>query len=657
MSFNYPAFLWALTALAIPIIIHLFNFRRTTRVFFSNVKFLKQIKQETTQKRKLKQYLILASRLLFLFFLVMVFAQPFVPASEQVSSQREIVIYLDNSFSMSAPVEEKVRALDAGISFVREIIDLFPSETRFKLLTNDFAPFSNTFKSASEINDQLSQIRLSPVSRTMEEVCKRINRPGSTLFFISDFQRSTFGQPFAMDSTWQLQLVPVVFQKLSNVFIDSAYLENPFVIGGERNTLHVRLRNDGNRVVEGLIMRLTINGIQSATASVNLQPNSFGETAFDLPGTWRGYNQAMLSFSDFPVSFDNEFYLALNYSGRLKIIEIKNDNRMSYVESVYGNKQLFDFRSYSVANLDYSLLDQADLVVVNGINVIEPSLNAALQNYRLNYGSLLLISGAQPGIESYSRLLNLPILNKVEKSELAELDRPDIQNPFFENVFEERSTAIAMPRAKRVLTWGPDRTAILRFKDGQPYLSKFGNTYILASPLERDATELYNHALFVPIMYRIAASGQRVERKPYFYLTSTLITVQADSLQGEEPARLAGAQELIPPQRRLGNRLQLEVPRFSAMQGFYHIIHRHDTLDLIAFNLDKRESMLEQMSGEEVKAALGGNDRISIFKSSTTQAFSTEIKERYLGTPLWKYTLILALVFLLAEVLLIRFLP
>lgn len=193
MSFNYPQFLWALTALAIPIIIHLFNFRRTTRIFFSNTRFLKQVKQETTQKRKLKRYLILASRLLFLFFLVLAFAQPFLPAREQLTSQRNLVIYLDNSYSMSAPVQEKVRGLDAAIAYVREIAELFPAETRFKLLTNDFAPFSNSFKSKSEIIDQLSQIRFSSTARNATEIIKRIGESNNTVFWISDFQQATFG--------------------------------------------------------------------------------------------------------------------------------------------------------------------------------------------------------------------------------------------------------------------------------------------------------------------------------------------------------------------------------------------------------------------------------------------------------------------------------
>ncbi|HZI25620.1 MAG TPA: BatA domain-containing protein, partial [Chryseolinea sp.] len=63
MSFLYPSFLWALLALAIPIIIHLFNFRKTTQVLFSNNRFLKEVKEATTAKRRLKHYLILFSRL------------------------------------------------------------------------------------------------------------------------------------------------------------------------------------------------------------------------------------------------------------------------------------------------------------------------------------------------------------------------------------------------------------------------------------------------------------------------------------------------------------------------------------------------------------------------------------------------------------------
>ncbi len=654
MSFNYPQFLWALTALAIPLIIHLFNFRKTTRIFFSNTRFLRQIKQETTQKRKLKQYLVLASRLLFLLFLVLAFAQPFLPAREQLTSQRNLVVYLDNSYSMSAPVREKVRALDAGVGYVRDIVELFPAETRFKLLTNDFAPFSNSFKSKSEILDQLSQVRLSPVSRSFNEVVKRIGEPGNTVFWISDFQKSTFGNESLLDSAWQVRLVPVEYPQVSNVFVDSIYLNNPFIIGGEKNSIRVRLRNEGPRTLDGLVTKLTINGIQAATSSVTIEPNSFVETSFDLSRGLKGYNQVVFSFSDFPVSFDNEFYFTLNYSGRLRIVEIKPDTRATHVENVYGNRELFDFRTFAAGNVDYSVLNDADLVVLNSLDNVDNSLNAAIQLYRSN-GTLLVIPGSQPDLGSYKNLLGLPALTKLEKSERMELDKPDFQNPFFENVFEEKSAALAMPLAQKMLDWGPDRSAILRFKNGQPYLSRFNNTFVMASSLNREVSDLSTHAIFVPVMYRIAASGKKAERKPYYYLSSSLVTVPADSLAGEEPARMKGDQELVPSQRRFGDRLLLEIPRYTISQGFYYVTHSRDTLDLLAFNLEKSESILDQFTGEEVKTALGGGNQVSIFKATSADTFSNEIKERYLGTPLWKYAVVLALIFLLAEVLLIRF--
>jgi hypothetical protein len=655
MSFNYPQFLWALGVLSIPIIIHLFNFRRTTRLFFSNTRFLKQVKQETTQKRKLKQYLVLASRLLFLLFLVLAFAQPFLPAREQVSTQRSLVLYLDNSYSMATPVGEKLRALDAATSYVRDIVELFPAETRYKLLTNDFAPFSNSFKSKSEILDQLSQVRLSPVSRSFNEVIKRIGESSNTVFWISDFQKSTFGAETELDSAWQIRLVPIEYPQVSNVFVDSVWLDNPFIIGGEKNSIRVRLHNQGPRALDGLVTKLTINGVQAATSSVTMEPNSLVETTFDLSGGLTGYNPVTFSFSDYPVSFDNEFYFTLNYSGRLRVVEIKPDARITNVENVYGNRTLFDFRSYSVINVDYSILSAADLVVLNGLNEIDNALNAALQLYRNQAGKLLVIPGPQPDRSSYQRVLTLPTLIKVEKPERLELERPDFQNPFFENVFEERSSAMAMPAAQKVLDWGPDRSAILRFKNGQPYLSKLDNTYLLASSLDREFTDLSTHAIFVPVMYRIAASGKKAERKPYYYLSSSLITIPADSLEGEEPARMRGEQELVPAQRNVGDRLLLEIPKYSVNQGFYYVTHGRDTLDLLAFNLEKAESSLIQYAGEEVKTLLGGGEQISIFTATSPEAFSNEIKARYLGTPLWKYALLLALLFLLTEVLLIRF--
>ncbi|MBL7848223.1 MAG: BatA and WFA domain-containing protein [Cyclobacteriaceae bacterium] len=655
MSFAYPLFLWALTVLAIPVIIHLFNFRRTTRILFSNTRLLQQVRQETTRKRKLKQYLVLASRLLFLFFLVIAFAQPFLPATEQITPGREVTLYLDNSYSMTSSVGEQVRALDAGLTFAREVASLFPADTRYKLITNDFAPFSNNYKTKSELLDLLTQVRQSPVSRTYREVRDRSAASNNELFWISDFQKSTLeleGSP--VDSAQSLHLVALPLEQASNVFIDSVYLEDPFIVGGQRNTLHVRVRNNGIRPREGIVIKLTINDVQSGTASVDMGPNAVSVVTFDLAQGLRGMNRLVISFTDFPVSFDNLFYLTLNFSGKIQVAEVRNGT--NFIEKVFGNTSLFSFRSFSPGNVDLGILAQSDLVILNGIDHPDVGLTTTVKEYQDGPGTVLIIPPPNGSLGELRALTGQLSLTPVEDGGMQELEKPDFKNPFFENVFEEQSASMAMPRAKPVVSWGSDRSALLTFKDGTPFLSRSGNTYVLAAPLDNAWSDFQNHAIFVPVMYRMAASGHRVSQKPYYLLSERIATLQMDSLAGEAPVTLSGKQEVIPAQRRNGDRVILEIPRYFVDPGFYVARIQSDTLGLIAFDMDKRESLLEQWSGEEVKAHLGGGDNISVFRPAAEGSFSNEIKERYLGRQLWKYALIAALIFLLAEVLLIRFL-
>ena len=663
MTFLYPSFLWALSALAIPIIIHLFNFRKTTQVFFSNNRFLREVKEATTAKRRLKHYLILLARLFFLLFLIIAFCQPIIPATQQLGTSRNIIVYLDNSQSMSAQTNDNARGLEMGVTFTRNIVDLFPPDTRYKLITNDFSPSSNTFKTKPEILDMLTQIRLSPVSRSFKEVVDRVTQDrssrGQEVFWISDLQKSTQGPLALWDSTSKLHLVPVQFAPQSNVFVDTAYLENPFAAGGGKNVLHVKIRNDGDKSADRLNLRLTINNVQAATTSVSVPAKGSAETSFDLSTSLAGLNQAKLSFNDFPIVFDNEFYMALNFTDKIHIIEIRSSDSRTVVEKVFGNKEIFDFNSYSVSNFNYSLLSVADLVVVNGLNSVYEPLANALRTYIGNSGTVLFLPGNRPDVASLRNFLQLPLNNVPEGGVQQELDRPDFSNPFFENVFEEKSVSIAMPKATKVLNWGADRSAILRFKNDEPFLSRFdqgGTLYVAATALQPGQTDFFNHALFVPVMYRIASSSVKSESKLYYTLKESFITIRADSLEGEAPLRWAGEGEIVPSQRKLNDQVIFDLPKFSITKGFYKIVARRDTINLLAFNLDKAESLLDQFTGAEVKQLLDGEDRVTIFDVQSQEAFSNEIKERYLGTPLWKYALMFAIFFLLTEILLIRFL-
>jgi len=102
MSFVYPNFLWALLLLIIPIVIHLFNFRKYQTVYFSKVDFLTEAIEDSRSGNKLKHLLVLLSRLLMISALVLAFSQPFIPTLGNEKTENITSIYIDNSFSMQA---------------------------------------------------------------------------------------------------------------------------------------------------------------------------------------------------------------------------------------------------------------------------------------------------------------------------------------------------------------------------------------------------------------------------------------------------------------------------------------------------------------------------------------------------------------------------
>jgi len=658
MTFLYPGFLWALGALAVPLIIHLFNFRKTQKIYFSNTRFIQQVQEATSAKRRLKHWLVLASRLLFLFFLVMVFAQPIIPAQEQLKAGENIAIYIDNSQSMSCPVTGGQRAIDAGITTARGLIENFPPDTRYRLLTNDFSPFSNSLKTKSEALDLLSQIRLTGTGRSAVEINNRLTRLGEErdVFWISDFQQSTIGTTPLSDTIRNFHVVPIRSATHSNIFIDTAYLTNPFAVGGERNTLLVRLYNEGEDAREQLTARLVLDGLQAGTASITVPAKGFGEASFDLQGNLTGFHKAVVSFTDSPVTFDNEFYTVFNFSRRVNLLEVKANNSVTVIEKVFGNKTLFDFNSTNNRNIDYSKILRSDLTILNELPQLDEALVQVLREFLSNGGSLLLIPAAQQDINSYKKIL--PNVSISKQTTLLSLAKPDFTNPFFANVFQERSTSLTMPSVRNSIEWGTDRQALLKQQDDMPYLSVFkttGKLYVLGSPLQDGYGSFFNNALFVPVMYRMATFSKDDQQPLYYLLSQREIVFRGDSAESSQLISLSGEQELIPSQRIINRQIQFDFSGLELQPGHYALHTEQDTLSWLAFNQGKEESKLKGITNDGIRSMFGANTKMHMINTESAAALNENIKQNYQGKVLWKYALMLALFFLLVEIMFLRF--
>ena len=103
MSFLTPLFLVALATLAVPVLIHLTQKERKSVVAFPSLMFLRKIPYESVQRRRIRDWLLLALRLAAIALIVTAFARPFLRGSDLAAAPggaRDIVVLLDRSYSM-----------------------------------------------------------------------------------------------------------------------------------------------------------------------------------------------------------------------------------------------------------------------------------------------------------------------------------------------------------------------------------------------------------------------------------------------------------------------------------------------------------------------------------------------------------------------------
>ena len=329
MNFLYPQLLFGLFALAIPIIIHLFNFRRTKKVYFSNTKFLRKVKEASSSKRKLKHYLILLSRLLAIFFLVVAFAQPYLTSESNRSISDKVIIYLDNSASMSNALPNGLSAFDEAVGYVNKLLEVYPKGTSFKLITNEFDAFSTTYKSASEIEEHLTTLKLTGQSRQLSEVSPRViaQNPADSVdvYWISDFQKSTAGSSEnSLDSLLSTNIAPLLFQSENNIYIDSVFLDNPFMLGNEQVGLNIRVNNKGSEEVNQMGVKIYLDELQVATAIMDLPAQGSETISFNVSFDLKNKNKGKVVIEEYPVTFDNELFFVINKTQKIDILEIRS---------------------------------------------------------------------------------------------------------------------------------------------------------------------------------------------------------------------------------------------------------------------------------------------------------------------------------------------
>ncbi|MCR8560509.1 BatA domain-containing protein [Mucilaginibacter sp. BJC16-A38] len=672
MHFLYPAFLFALLTLAIPVIIHLFNFRRYQKVYFSNVQFLKDVQEQQSHRRNLKERLILASRLLALAFLVFAFARPYLPGKNAANAGKlqAVSIFVDNSYSMQT-LNREGTLLDEAKRRAKEIASAYNINDSFQLLTQDFEGKHQRLLSRDEFNDAVDAVKISPQSRSLQQIISRqqglldMHRGGGrSVYVISDFQKNMQGTlSVKADTELKISLVQLKANILPNVAVDSVALLSAIHRPGESEKLVVRLHNYADKPAEKIPLKLSINGEQKALGSYTVKARAQQYDTLTFSGLKAGWQRAEITLQDNPVTFDNQFYFSFNVKQQMPILLVDGGIANSYLKAVFASDPFFAANRVTDGNVDYAALNTYPLIILSDINAISTGLSQQLKAYVSKGGTLAVFPSADADLNSYRSLLqpmNAAYPEKLSTGD-TKVSTLNLQNQIFKNIFEGFPQNPDLPVVKKYYqlssSTGNRAENLMTLPGGKAfwtgYASGRGKVYVSAAPLADDFSNLPRHALFVPVMFRIALlSGHD---QPLFYTLGRDKGIETLPVKTNEKQLLKlvkGTQSIIPDTRQQEGSTLIYVADQLHETGTYDLKKADSTVAVLAFNDNRSESDLSYLNNTELAKLVPGASEIM---EGGKGSLKGNVTDANFGLQLWKLCIILALIFLGAEILLIRF--
>jgi Aerotolerance regulator N-terminal len=679
IKFLSPAFLYALLLVAIPIIVHLFNFRRFKKVTFTNVRFLKELKQETTSKSKLKHLLVLSARILAVTFLVFAFARPIIPAAKQ-SNERisgAVSVYIDNSFSMDA-IRQDGTLLEVARRKAREIAAAYPPTTRFQILTADFDPVHQRMLSKEEFLDMTDQVKISGNTRNLKEILgrqqealNRIQPDGGIHYIISDFQANMNSGSFSADTGKEIIFIPLNASAFSNIYIDSCWLSSPAIQINQPAELFIRVVNNGSDNAENIPVKVVVDGQVRGVATVSPEAGQNVVTSVNFTISQQGWHKGEVTITDHPVTFDDVYNFSFELKEAVNVIALNGHSSSPYLQALFGSNSFVKFSNSNYTQVDYSSLTNNELLILNELPQITSGLSDELKKYLQNGGHVLVFPDSAADITSYNLFftsVNADLFSGIN-SNTDKVTKLDKNHELFSDVFqqnEKKEGAIDYPVALKHFDVAgnnsSNRQVLMQLQGNAPFLSQYnvgkGSLYIYTVPLTPGFSNLARHAVFVPALYKIALLSLKGHDLAFTIGRDVSLTLKGNSNISEGKLRIINQSsnaEMIPSSRVTSSGLDISFGNIIKESGHYALNGDGKLLSVLSFNYSRAESDMRLLNPEQIELLMKDN-QISNFRSIDTSLpdLTNKLKQLTEGVSLWKYCILFVLLFLLAETLLLR---
>ena len=632
MLFRHPKLLYALFALLIPIIIHLFKLRKFKKVAFTNVAFLEKVKLQSRKSALLKKWLVLLSRLALLGCIIFAFAKPYFPASSNETRPDHYIFYLDNSHSMQAE-GNKGELLQRAI---QDLIPVLQKEKSFSLFTNN-----NTWENTNlaDIQNEILQIEYTNEQLHPNQIVLKAKKIAKSfknahIICISDFQDKNKKYNTLLNaSNGVIQLKAI---DRNNIAIDSIWLTTD-----KREELNIAISNRGNQTQTTLSVFNDDELLGRST--INFESNNVIKT-ITLPK-----NKAIIgkaSIIDKGLSYDDHFFFSINPSSLSKIVSIGTKNQ-TFLNKIYTPDR-FLFSTMLPSAINYAELTKANTIILNEVERVDKSLENLLVQFIKNKGTLVVIPSTNSPTEFVKTIKNISGIS-IAKSDknIKKITNINFSHPSYKGVFTKSIDNFQYPETKnsRVIN---TPNVLLRYEDNQVFLGNNDRVFIFASSLQLKNSNFLNSPLVVPTFYKMGLKESENQSLSYIINQPNEFVLPL-TLDQDQVIQFSSINEtFIPLQQAYTEHLKISTTELPKKSGNYVLKDmQQNTIKgySVSYNYDTSESNLTYTTIPESNLVF---DNIPDYFSRVKAGFQT--------TDLWKWFIIFALIFLLIEILLLKFL-
>lgn len=675
MAFLNPALLFALSAVAVPIAIHLFNLRRFKKVYFSDLRFLREVQIQTRNRNRLRHLLILAARCLAIIFLVLAFAQPVIPHGEAVTNNitSHSAVFIDNSFSADASGPEGI-LLNAARSRGLSVSEAFARSRGLAVITNQFGPGEGRLLSVPDAREAIAQLGPSSESRNLGDVLRRLvsmqsGIEGHELYVVSDLQRHQFTNLGQVDSAVRVFLIPLTPEKGANLDIDSCWFPSPVRMLNQPDEIMARVRNHGTQAVSGASLSLSINNSQRSVLSVDIEAESYEDVKLGFTLQQPGPQFFDVSVIDHPITFDDIYRLSFNVAAKVSILDVQGPAASTAFADLYLTDPLFTYQTLKMGAVDLAAVSQADLIILNGFTMATSGLLSECAELAKTGGSILWAPSRNISITEATLAANTLGIEGIAAIDTGSYAVKDLalSSLVYRNVFNGWKGRTDLPKMSRLMrpisNSALNREDLMRTGQGDPVLSAYqsgqGRVYALFAPLDDKGSNLTRHALFVPTFFNMAAYARSVPESALRTDREEGPVVKIPPGMANESIRLLpldGGAPVVPEVQgsALGKRIFLHGQ--SKIAGHYLVMAGQDTLSTLSLNYPRTEGVPDYLTAQQAieSLQLAGLKDVRLI-DATPDRLALAVEERHSGVALWRWMLFFAFLMIVAETLLIRF--